>query len=276
MTMTEAVLQRDGGPIHYWVGGLENRPLVVFTHGATMDHRMFDAQVAALLPEYRVLTWDVRGHGKSQPLGSGFDLRACADDLFALMDAVGVEKAVLVGHSMGGYITQYAYLKHPERVLAVGIIGAINVTLPYSRWEILMLKASMPMIGLWPYGNFTQAVAKSTATKPDVQRYALEAIRQIKRDDFLTIWKAFTLAIDDTGIPGHHIRVPLLITHGEHDKLGGGRIKTQAPQWAAQEPDARYQVIPDAGHNANQDNPAYFNKELLEFLQQAVPQSSTP
>lgn len=266
--MTEAVLQRDGCPIHYWIGGAETRPLVVLTHGATMDHRMFDSQLEALSSEYRLLTWDVRGHGRSQPLGGRFDLRECADDLFALLGAVGAEKAIFIGHSMGGYITQFAYLNHPERFNAIIIIGSTNVTLPYSRWEMLLLKVSMPLIGLWPYGNFTQTVAHSTAVKPEVQQYALEAIRQIKRDDFMTIWKAFTLAIDDKGVPGHRIRVPLLITHGEHDKLGGGRIKTQAPFWAAQEPNARYEIIPNAGHNANQDNPAYFNKVLLEFLRQ--------
>ncbi|NDJ61253.1 MAG: hypothetical protein GYB67_09020, partial [Chloroflexi bacterium] len=55
-----AVLERDGTAIHYWLAGPETAPLVTFTHGALMDHRMFLPQVAALVPEYRVLVWDVR------------------------------------------------------------------------------------------------------------------------------------------------------------------------------------------------------------------------
>ena len=87
-----------------------------------------------------------------------------------------------------GYINQYTYLRYPERVRAIIIIGATCIALPYSRWEIVALKASLPLFGLWPY-----------------------------------------------------------------------------------EPDVQYVVIPDAGHNANQDNPEFFNRVLLEFLRTRVP-----
>lgn len=54
--LTEHTLLREGCPLHYWVGGAAGRPLIAFLHGATMDHRMFNAQVEALAPHYRVLT----------------------------------------------------------------------------------------------------------------------------------------------------------------------------------------------------------------------------
>jgi pimeloyl-ACP methyl ester carboxylesterase len=57
-------------------------------HGATMDHRMFNAQVRALAPHYRVLVWDARGHGQSQPMGAGFSLERCAGDMLAVLDDV--------------------------------------------------------------------------------------------------------------------------------------------------------------------------------------------
>ncbi len=58
--------------------------------------------------------------------------------------------------------------------------------------------------------------------------------------------------------------MPFLLTHGGHD--GTGSIRKQAPTWAAYEPDVKYVVIPDAGHNANQDNPEFFNRALREFM----------
>ncbi|MFC1466265.1 MAG: alpha/beta fold hydrolase [Candidatus Brachytrichaceae bacterium NZ_4S206] len=68
--LSEHILLRDGCPLHYWVGGAVGRPLIAFLHGATMDHRMFNAQVETLAPYYRVLTWDARGHGRSRPMGA--------------------------------------------------------------------------------------------------------------------------------------------------------------------------------------------------------------
>ena len=62
--------------------------------------------------------------------------------------------------------------------------------------------------------------------------------------------------------------MPLLLTHGDQDATGS--IRRQAPWWAAYEPDVRYVVIPDASHNANQDNRAFFNETLRAFLQQRV------
>lgn len=265
MNSTEYTLQRPGCTIHYWLGGREDRPLVALLHGATMDHHMFDQQLSALAGEYRVLTWDNRGHGKSRPLHGDFSLKDSGDDLIALLDHLGVEWAVLVGQSMGGMIGQHVYLHHPERVQALVNLGAVNITFPFARWEVLALKLSLPLFNLWPYEHFKRTVAKSTATKPDVQAYALATINQLTRDEFLNIWKAVTVAVDEKGVPGHHITCPFLLTHGDQDTTGS--IRKQAPKWAAYEPNAEYVVIPDAGHNANQDNPTFFNRILLDFLQ---------
>ena len=99
LTTTPHILERDGCTLHYWLAGPEERPLVVLTHGATMDHRMFVAQAEALTSHYRVLYWDVRGHGLSQPLNEDFSLRQAVADLLALLDRIGYERAALVGHS---------------------------------------------------------------------------------------------------------------------------------------------------------------------------------
>lgn len=266
--ITAHTLERPGCTIHYWLSGSPDRPLVALTHGATMDHRMFDEQVRALTPDYRVLTWDVRGHGASQPMTGAFSLELCAEDLIAILDVVGAEKVVLGGQSMGGMIAQHVYFRQPERVMAMLMIDTTSIALPYKKWEVLTLKATMPLVNLWPYRHFTETVARGVSIKPQVQQYALEAINQMTKENFLTIWKAVTLAVDEQGLPGHHIRVPLLLVHGDHDTLGS--IRKQAPTWAASEPDVRYQVIPDAGHNANQDNPAFFNQLLLTFLREKL------
>lgn len=266
--LEEFVLERKGCPLHYWLGGAEGQPLVVMMHGATMDHRMFNAQVPALLGEYRVLVWDARGHGRSQPVGDDFSIELCVEDLLAILDRHGVEQAVLVGQSLGGYIAQRAYFGAPGRVQAMVIVGSTPIAKAYSRLDVWALKASLPMFDVWPYEHFKRTVARSTARDPEVRRYALEAIGQIPRAEFLKIWKAVTVAVDATGLPGRTIDVPLLLTHGDIDRAGS--IRRDAPGWASREPDVQYAVIPDASHNANQDNPHFFNEILLDFLSRRV------
>jgi len=130
------------------------------------------------------------------------------------------------------------------------------------------LKATMPMFNVWPYGNLVKVVANNTAITQPVKEYALAAASQINHDDFLTIWKAVTLAVDDKGLPGFTIDVPLLLVHGDQDKTG--TIRRDMPLWAQWEPQATYHVIPNAGHNANQDNPAFTNQVILAFLEENV------
>ena len=262
------ILQRAGCPVHYWVGGPPERPWLVFMHGATMDHRMFNAQVEALAPYYRVLVWDARGHGQSQPVGAGFSLERCAGDMLAVLDAQGIGQAVLCGQSLGGYIAQHIYQLAPQRVQALIIIGSTPIAKAYSRLEVWALKASLPLFRLWPYGHFTQTIARIHGHRPEVQAYMLQAARQIPRDDFVTIWQAVTVAVNEKGDPALRFDVPLLLLHGDQDRAG--TIRRDMPLWAQQEKRAVYQVIPDAAHNANQDNPEFTNQAILAFLHKHV------
>src|SRR5574340_484037 len=97
-----SVLEREGCPIHYGLLGPEHAPLVVLTHGAGIDHREWEPQLPVLTPEYRVLLWDIRGHGLSRPSGAPLTVPRVLDDLLALLDLLGVDQAAFVGHSMGG------------------------------------------------------------------------------------------------------------------------------------------------------------------------------
>lgn len=267
--LSRHVLERNGCPLHFWLGGQDGRPLVAFLHGATMDHRMFNAQIPTVAQAYRVLVWDARGHGRSVPMGTCSALTDYADDLLAVLDAAGAPQAVLIGQSLGGYIGQRVYFDHPERVLALGIIGSTPLARALSWWEMAGLKGSLPLFALWPYGSLKRVVARNTAITPGARAYALDAVSQIARRDFLTIWRVVTLAVDRQGLPGRRIEVPLLLTHGDQDNAG--TIRRDAPGWASHEPDVRYVVIPEAGHNANQDNPAFFNETLMAFLRERVP-----
>src|SRR5260370_8951165 len=84
-------------------------PAVVFSHGFLMDRTMFDRQVTALTPQYRVITWDQRGHGGTRATGA-FTYWDSAADVLALLDHLGVERAVRAGLSPGGFVSPRAAL----------------------------------------------------------------------------------------------------------------------------------------------------------------------
>src|ERR1700728_281132 len=116
------VAAANGVEITYTDSGGQG-PAVVFSHGFLMDHTMFDQQVAALAPEYRVITWDQRGFGGTRATGP-FTYWDSADDVLALLDHLGVEQAVLAGMSQGGFISLRAALRAPQRVRALVLIDS--------------------------------------------------------------------------------------------------------------------------------------------------------
>jgi 3-oxoadipate enol-lactonase len=97
-------------------------PAVLFSHGVLMDRTMFDAQVDALAPDYRCIRWDARGHGASARPAAPFPYWDAADDAIGILDHLGVDRAVLVGMSQGGFTSLRAALRHPRRVVALGLI----------------------------------------------------------------------------------------------------------------------------------------------------------
>lgn len=270
ISTTAHTLDRAGNTIHYWLTGPADRPLVVFTHGATMDHHMFDPQIPAVAEHYRVLTWDVRGHGRSQPLGRAFSIPIAAADLLAILDRLGYRQATFVGQSMGGIIAQEIVFHHPERVTALVNIGSECITLKFALADYLMMSMTSSVMHLYPAVFLKPMIAHFAAVRCNVQAYALNAGWTISQNDFLSIWEALLTCLHYE--PGYCITQPLLLTHGEFDNWGN--IKRITPVWAARDPNSRYVVIPQAGHNANQDNPAFFNQLLLDFLHTHVPVST--
>jgi pimeloyl-ACP methyl ester carboxylesterase len=115
--------QVNGQNIYYEDTGGRG-PAIVFSHGLLMDHTMFEPQIQALQGQYRCISWDERGHGQTADPEhcEAFSYYDSADDLAALLKYLGVEKAVLVGMSQGGYLSLRCALIHPDVVGALVLI----------------------------------------------------------------------------------------------------------------------------------------------------------
>src|SRR6266545_6815522 len=116
-----ARLDRDGVAIHYEVHG--QGPTILLSHGYSATCRMWDGQIAALKDRYRVIVWDMRGHGQSDsPADPGaYSEAATVEDMAAILRACGVQRAVIGGLSLGGYMSLAFHAAHPGMTRALMI-----------------------------------------------------------------------------------------------------------------------------------------------------------
>src|SRR3954465_8939205 len=115
-------INRAGVNIHYEVHG--DGPTLLLTHGFSSTSDMWQGQIAALSKHHKLVLWDMRGHGQSDYPGdpAAYSEALTVADMAALLDAVGADKAIVGGLSLGGYMSLAFYRSHPERVRALLII----------------------------------------------------------------------------------------------------------------------------------------------------------
>jgi pimeloyl-ACP methyl ester carboxylesterase len=261
----EAVLERLGCPLHYWLlGSHDDLPFVVFMHGAGIDHRVWAPQVAAFSVGYRVLTMDLRGHGLSRPAGD-FAFARLVDDSFALLDAVGAERVILIGLSMGGNVAQEMVFRKPDRFAALVCVDCTcNTLTPW--WDRATLPIYQALIGpalrAYPRRQLLEGIAKRTSLTPEGRRYVFEASDQLTNTETAQVMKALLAALHHE--PGYRVMIPELLVCGSDDKLGN--IRQVMPAWRARDPNSDLVVLPNAGHVSNLDNPEAFNSRVLDWL----------
>jgi 3-oxoadipate enol-lactonase len=239
-------------------------PAVLFSHGFLMDHTMFDAQVEALAGDYRCIRWDERGFGDT-PAKEPFTYWDSADDAVAILDACGVDQAVFVGMSQGGFLSIRAALAHPERVRALVLIDSCA-----DADDGETIEANSRMFAAFASGDTTtqQAVAEGVAALIlGDEALAAEWIpkwiaHQDKSD--LNIPGQTLISRDDVQDRANTIGCPVLVVHGGDDQ---GILLSRAQLFADAVQDCRGVVVVDgAAHAPNMTHPDIVNSALADFL----------
>jgi pimeloyl-ACP methyl ester carboxylesterase len=232
---------------------------VVFSHGFLFDQSMFAPQVKALAPEYRVITWDERGHGGTRAPGS-FTYWDSAADLLALLDHLGLERAVLAGMSQGGFVSLRAALLAPGRVRGLILIDTQSGTEdPALAPSYEQLHQTWLEHGPGPVQEVVSSIILGPGQWPDW--YAKWAAAD--RDQFTEAFRALMDRDDITGRLGE-VSNPALIIHGGADAA--------IPMAKAEElrdglgGPARLAVIEGGTHASNMSHPEQVNSEILSFL----------
>jgi len=260
----------NGAPINYVEIGNTSALPVLFLHGFPFSHEMWTPQLDVVGTKYRAIAYDIRGHGDSFVGDGQFTMEGHVDDLIGLMDHLKIHKAVIVGLSMGGYITLRALERNPERFRAAVLCD----TRSEADSNEGKLKRAAGVVSVKEHGSevFAEAFVKavfapeSFKTKPE----AVESIKQtIKQTTPLSI--AGTLialaARTDTTASLSSIKIPTLILVGEHDAT-----TPPAASQAMHEriPGSELHLIPQAAHMSNIENTDFFNEKLLIFLKRVA------
>ncbi len=263
--LTEKTVEHDNCVLHYWCGGDADGPAVVFTHGMTMSHEMWQYNYQAVVDAgYRVIGWDMRGHGKSRPMGDYITVPRAADDILAIMDNEQIGQAVLAGHSMGGMVSQEFAFRYPDRVKAVFILGSLNITRKQPGFVYMLRPAATVFFWLCPLPLLNAFAKLFAGKKRQTRELARKICKVVTKEDFKKIWKAVISC--DHYEPGYKPKMPFMITRGSGDHwIGAGLIRLQSKKWAKQF-GCGHAVIPKAGHNACSDNADVFDEMLIEFL----------
>lgn len=259
-----STLKRPGATIAFRDAGGNGRA-VVLTHGAGLDHSMYDAQAEALREHgHRVIVWDLRGHGAS-PLSAParFSARDALDDLTALLDACSVERGVLVGHSLGGNLVQEFARSRPERVAGTIVMDATWNAGPLRPIERFALRAAAPMLAVIPARSLPGLMARASAETPEAVARAEEVLARMPKPTFLDVWRATTSFVRPDA--DARSETPLALIRGERDRTGN--IATAMPAWA-RAVGIEEHVIAGAGHIVTWDAPDETSRVLVRLLAQ--------
>ena len=209
-------INRDGNNIYYEDSGGDG-PAIVFSHGAFLDHTIWAPVVEGLAPTYRCLTWDARGHGMSEA-NQPFDYWDLAGDVVAILDDAGVESAVLVGMSQGGWLTQRAAIASPQRVRAVVLTGtSLHLLSPEEQAGYQQLADAWVAMG--PIGEIGDAVLniQFLPTAYDGSRF-LDKWRSRPPAAWAPVWNT-VLGRDDIDGRFGEIKCPALFIQGTGDGI---------------------------------------------------------
>jgi pimeloyl-ACP methyl ester carboxylesterase len=244
---------------------LGNGPALVFISGTSVDRTIWGGQVAHFMGRYRCITFDNRDVGESTIVASGYTPADMAADTRALLDALGVERAHVVGHSLGGAIAQELALAAPAKVASLALVGTWARNDDYTRalfrtWKRLRDRDDAEFLeGMLLFGlghTFLTTVGLDALVPmflavphpqpPDAYR------RQVDAD----------LAHDTADRLGG-IRCPTLVVGGEEDTIF---FREHHEMLAARIPGARLVMLSKLGHSPSIENNDVFNATLAAFL----------
>src|SRR3974390_24935 len=242
-------------------------PWMTLSHGLATDMSMWNELGEASRSLFRVLRYDARGHGQSGASPGDYTLSMLVADIVGILDVLKIEQTHFVGLSMGGMVAQGFMLEHPKRVCSAVIADSRHTTTPEFASAWFARAATVRKEGV-------EAIVRSTVERwsssglsernPAVTRRMEKMIRATSADGYCGC--AAALARLDYGPRLGEINCPVLVLCGSEDHGAPPENTRQMHKMIAK---SEFLEIPQAGHIANIEQPAIFNRGVLSFLEKA-------
>jgi len=263
-----AYMAVNGLEFHFRIDGPDGAPWVTFSNSLATDLHLWDGQVVLIEDRFRVLRYDTRGHGKTEAAAPPYDFALLESDVIGLWNTLGIEKSHYVGLSLGGSTGFGLAINSPDRIASLAGCDC-RVTSPPD------FKAAWAgRIKIVEDGG-TEAVVEDTMSRwftaptlatdgPDMERVRA-MIRETSADGFIGCANALQgIEYLETA---RAITCPTLIIVGEKDPAATPELAGAMHERVA---GSRLEVLPDAAHISNIDNPDAFNAALIPFLDDVV------
>src|SRR5690606_37993891 len=263
----EVIMQAQVGDIRMHWREVGAGDVVLFVHGFPFDSGMWAEQLDRIPRRFRLIAPDLRGFGSSTRGEAPVSMDRFADDLVGLLDHLGIDRTVVCGLSMGGYVAFALWRRHPDRIRALVLCatraGADTEEARRARFELAgrvreggsRVAADEQVPRLLSERTFRD--------RPEVADRVREMIESTDRATIVAALEAMAARPDSTPLLAG-ISVPTLVVAGGDDRV----VKAEEMRRMADAiPEARFQTIPEAGHLPPLECPAEFNLALVHFLE---------
>lgn len=250
--------------------------VIVLVHGFPFSSDLWLPQIAALRDRYRVIAPDLRGFGRSEVTPGPYPMELFAADISELLDGLGIDEAVIGGLSMGGYVAFEFYRRHPDRVTAMVLADTRpDPDTPEARANREKMADLARASGSRAVTEqlLPKLLARATREhKPGVVSALREMMESAKPEAIEAALRGMPLRADSRPLLAE-LAVPVLIMNGAEDRITPAE---ETREWSLRIPRAQFEIIEDAGHVSNLEQPEAFNRVLLKFLARSVRPGADP
>lgn len=255
----DSAISADGISIRYQAEG-KGKTALVFIHGWCCDRNYWDAQVEAFAPEYKVVMIDLAGHGESGADRKDWTMTAFGEDVVAVVEKLGLERIVLIGHSMGGPVILEAARLMPGRV--IGLVGAdtfIDIEWEYTQEQMDQFLAPFRENFSDATQNFVRTMFTPTADPALVEKIVADMSAASQEVGMSAFEGMIDFIRNDVKQVFQEVKAPIRCINSDKNPTNIEGIRRYASSFDVV-------LMPGIGHFVMMEDPATFNSHLKEIV----------
>lgn len=257
------------GSCYQWHGN--HGPVIVLIHGLGLNKEMWQWQIPALRKQFRVLTYDLYGHGQSPVTDQQPSLRLFARQIVSILNELHIDRCAVAGFSLGGMIARRFAMDYAERIDALAILNSAHTRTATQQQAIMERVEHVAVHGASATVNaairrwFTDHFCRSN---PDVIDMIRQWVLANDPDIYAKNYRVLATGVDELVAPNPPISCPTLVVTSQNDS---GQTAGMAYAISAEIANAQTRIVPGLRHMGLVESPAQYNELLQSFFEQNIP-----